>query len=498
MKKIWVCMLLAGWQSFGAAPALLDELHHDTSQPLAQMAGNRARQAASAARVDANSRPPATGSGLSVGVGFDGIPSDGAAAPDTSGAAGDKQFVQFVNFEFAVFDKATGAIIQGPLPGTTPWSGFGGPCEAGNPTKNSEPIAQYDKAAGRWVLAYPVLVAPYTYCVAISTTNDATGTYYRYSFELPAEDVPDAPKLAVWPDAYYVSFNLLHDGSSTAGLAVAYDRTNMLAGNTAEPAISFRVASQTNLLPSDFDGTVAPASGEPNFYMNVGSASLNLFKFHADFAHPANSTFTGPTPLAIKSRPGYCSRAPGHCGNAVVLQPSPGGLLDAFPDQLMYRLAWRNVGGVEHLVANQTVIALLSNSPLASLRWYDITDPNSMPAVSQQGSVSDPLSGFWMASIAQDKNGDIALGFSASSLLLFPSIEFTGRLSSDPAGHMSSPQFIVQGSGVQLTNFLWGAYSAMTIDPDDCTFWYTTEYIRTTGIAKWSTRIASLRFPSCQ
>lgn len=480
-----------------AAPVLMRELRHDVSPPLAAMAGHAARVLPHPARAAAPT-PQAGSNSLTAGVNFDGIQSDGIAPPDTSGAAGSTQFVQWVNVEFAVFDKATGAVIQAPMPGNTLWAGFGGACEANN---SGQPIAQYDKAAARWVLAQPVLVTPYTYCIAISTTDDATGTYYRYAFALPAGDYPGSPKLAVWPDAYYVSFNIMRGGLPAGAMAAAYDRTNMLAGNPARPAVAFQLTpADTNLLPSDFDGTVAPATGEPDFFMDVASAStLNLFKFHVDFNTPANSTFTGPTAVTVKARPSWCSRAPGHCGGALVVQPSPGELLDALPDRLMYRLAWRNAGGTEHLTANQTVVAAPGGGPIPSLRWYDITSPNGTPTVAQQGSVNSLLTGYWMASIAQDKLGDIALGFSASSLTLDPSVAFTGRLTTDPPGTMEKPQFIVKGHGVQInTGGLWGAYSAMSIDPDDCTFWYTTEYIKTTGIATWSTRIASLRFAACQ
>jgi len=44
----------------------------------------------------------------------------------------------------------------------------------------------------------------------------------------------------------------------------------------------------------------------------------------------------------------------------------------------------------------------------------------------------------------------------------------------------------------------WGDYSAMTVDPtDDCTFWFTTEYLKANGTFNWSTRIASFKFASC-
>ncbi len=38
----------------------------------------------------------------------------------------------------------------------------------------------------------------------------------------------------------------------------------------------------------------------------------------------------------------------------------------------------------------------------------------------------------------------------------------------------------------------------MTVDPvDDCTFWYTQEYLVTNGTWNWNTRIANFKFPGC-
>jgi hypothetical protein len=105
-----------------------------------------------------------------------------------------------------------------------------------------------------------------------------------------------------------------------------------------------------------------------------------------------------------------------------------------------------------------------------------------------------------MGSIAMDKVGDIAVGYSASSTSVYPSIRYTGRLPTDPLGTMaSSENIILNGAGSQLANLSrWGDYSSMTVDPtDDCTFFYTTEYLKSSGTFNWSTRIASFKFPSC-
>ena len=97
-----------------------------------------------------------------------------SAPPDTTGAAGATQYVQWVNSSFAVFNKATGAALYGPVPGNTLFSGFGGACETSN---DGDPVVLYDKLADRWVLmqfAVPT-GGPYFQCIAVSKTSDATG-----------------------------------------------------------------------------------------------------------------------------------------------------------------------------------------------------------------------------------------------------------------------------------------------------------------------------------
>src|SRR5947209_7876778 len=175
-----------------------------------------------------------------------------AAPPDTNAAVGATQIVQWVNTSFAVFDKTTGTAQIGPVAGNTLWSGFGGPCETSN---DGDIIAQYDKAAGRWVLAQPVFTAPFFYCVAVSTTSDATGSFNRYSFSMP--NLPDYPKLGVWPDAYYATFNMFSGNFFVGARACALDRASMLSGSAAT-AVCFQLSSSfASLLPSDLDGSTA-------------------------------------------------------------------------------------------------------------------------------------------------------------------------------------------------------------------------------------------------
>jgi hypothetical protein len=423
--------------------------------------------------------------------------SDQYAPPDTNGAVGATQYVQWVNTYFAVFDKTTGAIASGfPKAGNSIWAGFGGGCQTNN---DGDPIVQYDKLANRWILTqFSVSTTPYLQCVAVSTSPDATGSYYRYAFSYGNTQFNDYPKLGVWPDGYYISYNIFNNAQTFAGSKVcALDRAKMLAGNTSATQQCFQLStSYGGLLPSDLDGTTAPPAGSPNFFVNFGSNSLNLWKFHVDFANSANTTFTGPTNISVAAFNAACSG-----GGACIPQPNTSNKLDSLADRLMYRLAYRNRGGVESLVVNHSVTVGNKRTGITSVRWYEIRTPNGTPTVFQQGTLgtSDSIHR-WMGSIAMDKQGNIALGYSASSGTVKPSIRYTGRLVTDALGTMQTENIIQAGGGSQTgTLHRWGDYSAMTVDPvDDCTFWYTNEYLKANGSFNWSTRIASFKFPGCQ
>ena len=496
-----------------ANPIVTHELKHDLSGPLHQVVMPAQSRGPTQAPLAQPTRSPFTslqsdpvartvsGAGLNVGIGlnFDGLnarPDTVASGgpfvpPDTNGAVGATQFVQWVNVTFEVFDKATGATVLGPTPGNAFWKGFGGPCETRN---DGDIIIQYDKAAARWIAAQPVFVAPFMYCLAISTTSDATGSYNRYAFAFPVDDFPDYPKLGVWPDAYYATFNIFTPRKFAGAMACAYDRANMLAGNAATAVCFQQPSNVSSLLPSDLDGTTAPPAGAPNFMLGIADATdLFIFRFHVDFASPANSTFTGPGLIPVAPFNEICNRAK---VRACIPEPPPGQKVDAISDRLMYRLAYRNFGDHESLVANHTV----AGGPLAGVRWYEIRNPSAVPFVSQQGTVVAADVNFWMGSIAMDKAGDIALGFSASSDGLDPSVEIVGRTPADPAGNMLGPTTVAIGTGVQQDSFhRWGDYSSMAVDPqDDCTLWYTQEYYLANGESNWSTRITSFKFPSCK
>jgi len=443
-------------------------------------------QAAHAAQLSAPTTPGLNFAGVGNGdYGFD----PNSAPPDTNGVVGATQYVQWVNQSFAVFDKTTGAIAAGfPKNGNSLWAGFGGGCQNNN---DGDPLVQYDKAANRWILSqFSVSTTPFLQCVAVSTTSDATGTYARYAFQYA--NFPDYPKMGVWPDGYYISFNIFGN-SFLGGLACAYDRTKMLAGLPANQICFGPISSFASPLPSDLDGSTAPPAGSPNFFVNLQTTtSLNLFKFHADFATPANSTFTGPTVITV----------PGFATAATVPQQDTSQRLDALSDRLMYRLAYRNIGGHEAMVVTHSVAGpKVRGVSTAGVRWYELRSPGTGTfSLFQSATFSPDTRHRWMGSAAMDKVGNIALGYSLSSGTTRPALGYATRTPADAPGTLANEVIFKQGTGSQLTGLSrWGDYSTTSIDPvDDCTFWFTGEYLKANGTFNWSTQITSFKVAGCQ
>jgi hypothetical protein len=408
--------------------------------------------------------------------------------PDTNGTVGATQYIQWVNTSFAIFNKTTGALIAGPTRGNTLWSGFGGGCQTNN---DGDPVVVYDKLANRWVMSqFSVSTTPYLQCIAVSQTSDATGAWYRYSFSYGPTNFDDYPKMGVWPDAYYETFNMFQNGQTFIGAdACAYDRNKMLAGLAATQQCFQQNASVGGLLPSDLDGTTPPPTGSPNYMVFFSTNSLHLYKFHVDWVTPTNSTFTGPTVINVAAFSPLCG------GGQCVVEPG-GSTLDSLGDRLMHRLAYRNFGTHESLVVDHSVVAGTSGG----VRWYEIQNPSGTPVVAQQSTYAPDAAYRWMGSVAMDQAGNLAVGYSKSSSSIFPSVAFAGRLATDPVSTLEAETLVVSGAGSQNynSNNRWGDYSAIQVDPvDDCTFWYTQEYIKTTGSFNWNTRIANFKFTNC-
>jgi hypothetical protein len=439
--------------------------------------------------------------------------------PDPNGEVGPNNYVEMINLVFGVYDKS-GNLLLGPVDTGTLWSGFEIP-DCTDPS--GDPVVMYDQLMDRWVLSQFTTRGPeYWNCVAVSTTSDPTGSYYRYAFST-GPNFPDYPKYGNWTDSYVITTRefgpTIEYGIGVYGL----EKNKMVNGL---PARSVRFFIDGNvpenlplvgdgLLPADVDGkqkpktdTSIPLVGTQDDGAGYGATfdALNIWDLNVKWRSTPVASLVLNTQLPTAPFDSIFPCAP--TSRDCLPQPgitNPAQYLDilSYRQRPTFRLAYRNFKNYETMVTNQSVEA----SPgVAGVRWYEIRRVGTTYSIQQQGTFA-PGDGIhrWMGSIAQDKNGDMGLGYSVvNGTDVFPGIRYTGRLAGDPAGQMTLGEgTVIDGSGVQrTTNSRWGDYTDLTVDPvDDCTFWYVNEYYTLAGqissTAGWQTRIASFKLPGC-
>ena len=448
--------------------------------------------------------PAATFEGLDFGTWGNGHP------PDTVGDVGPAHYIQAINTALGIFDKATGSLISAFTFNTFMSQGhFGNICDTNN---FGDPVILYDTFEDRWVitdfafvLSAGNVIPPALQCFAVSKTGDPIGGGWNfYSIETPG-GLGDYPKFGIWSDGIYMSANMFGypAGSPFQGAKLfALNKAQMYAGAPSVQVVSFDApAGDFTLLPANARlQTGTPAPGTPNYFLSTWlfTNAVTVYKFHVDWNRISLSTFTGPdVPIAATSWPNQgVANAPSQVGNS----------LDVLQIRAMMQNQYSNISGVESLWATHTVRRVLNGT--AAPRWYQVNvTGGTVGAAMSQAATWDPdaanVMNRFMPSLAVNRNGDMALGYSTSNATTKPAIKYAGRLAGDPINTFSqTEQTLIQGLGTQTGNCggqpctRWGDYSAMSLDPDGCTFWYTNMYYPVDGL-NHHTRVGSFVFESC-
>ena len=447
-------------------------------------------------------------------LGFEGLDRQNWGAgspPDTNGDVGPNHYIQSVNTSVGIYDKTNGTLITAFTFDTLMSQGnFGNQCDTEN---FGDPVVLYDTFEDRWILtdfAFTLdgggnVNPPIAYqCFAVSKTgNPVTGGWNFYSTTV-TDALNDYPKFGVWTDGIYMSSNLFAfpAGGSFQGVRTwSFNKAQMYAGAPTAQSVAFNVGGgDFTLIPSNARlQTGTPPAGRPNLFVSTWlfTNALTVYKFHVDWAHPSLSTLTGPdTPLAATNWPNAAVANAPQSGTAT--------LLDVLQIRAMVQNQYTNYSGTESLWATHT-IRRANTTGFAAPRWYQVNVTGGTVAANlPQAATWDPdgANTFhrFMPSLALDRAGNMALGYSKSSSTTFPSFSYAGRLASDAVNTFSlTEQNLFVGTASQTGSSRWGDYSSMTLDPDGCTFWYTTEYANPASQAfdmRWKTRVNSFSYAS--
>ncbi|HEX7808376.1 MAG TPA: carboxypeptidase regulatory-like domain-containing protein, partial [Thermoanaerobaculia bacterium] len=433
--------------------------------------------------------------------------------PDTVGDVGPTYYIQSINTSLAIYRKSDNVRVAAMTYNTFMSQGnFGNLCDTNN---FGDPVILYDTFEDRWVVtdfAFQldgggnVINPPGAFqCIAVSMTNDpVTGGWNFYSINT-AGGLGDYPKFGIWPDGLYMYASMFGYPSGApfiTGRAYAFNKAQMYAGKPTVQVVSFDIpGGDFTVLPANARlQTGTPPAGAPNYFVSTFQYlnALTVYKFHVDWDKVTLSTFTGPdVPLAATSWP-----------NAnVALAPSLGGnSLDTLGIRAMMQNQYTNIGGAESLWTTHTV-RRGNTTGFAAPRWYQVNvtggtvNPNLPQGTTWDPDAADVIHRF-MPSLAVDRAGNLAMGYSTSSSTTKPALKYAGRLAGDPVNTFSqTEQLLVQGAGTQTgscggTCTRWGDYAAMSLDPDGCTFWFTSMYYAVDGL-NHQTRIGSFAFPGC-
>ncbi len=445
-------------------------------------------------------------------TGFEGLDRENWGAgspPDTNGDVGPTYYIQTVNSSVGIYDKTTGTQVAAFTLDTLMSQGnFGNQCDTEN---FGDPVVLYDTFEDRWIItdfAFTLdgggnVNPPIAFqCFAVSKTgNPVSGGWNFYSIAV-TDALNDYPKFGVWTDGIYMSSNLFGfaSGGSFQGVRTwAFNKARMYAGAPTAQVVSFNVgAGDFTVIPSNARLQVGtPPPGRPNLFLSTSNFlnAVSVYKFHVDWNSIGLSTFTGPdVPLASTSWP--------NANVANAPQPGTATLLDVLATRAMVQNQYTNYSGVESLWASHTV-RRANTTGFAAPRWYQVNVTGGTVAANlPQATTWDPNGANvvhrFMPSVGLDRAGNMAMGYSTSSSTVFPSFAYAGRLAGDPINTFSqTEQTLFTGTASQTGTTRWGDYSAMTLDPNGCTFWYTTEYANPVSQAfdkRWKTRVNSFSY----
>lgn len=410
------------------------------------------------------------------------------APPDTAMDVGDRQIVEVVNVGMMVFDKASLQVQLGPIGIRSLWSSLGS--NACATYDDGDPQVRWDARAQRWIVGQFAVSGSVDYmCLAVSQTADATGRWYAYAF---AKDLfPDYPKLSIWGDSYWVTYNMFTRSFQGARVC-SYARTPMLNGQATTERCFNTSTTYGGLLAADLDGTIAPPASMRQVMVGLGATNQTLAFWRRSSTDGTTTSAIAPT---VEPNVGAYTIACGGSGGACVPQKGTTSLLDTLGDRLMARFAVRMDPSGEF--ATGLVAHSVQANGVTAIRWYRIRLDATGGITVLESQVHQPDTSLhrWMPSIASNTSGEIAVGYSASNSASNPSIRVAGRVGVSGALDVAETT-LVQGAGSQVSTYSrWGDYTQMAIDPDGCSFWFVSEYYDQTLQFKWRTGISRFTLP---
>ncbi|MBK7393792.1 MAG: carboxypeptidase regulatory-like domain-containing protein [Chloracidobacterium sp.] len=388
--------------------------------------------------------------------------------PDTHGAVGPNHIMTALNTQVRIQSKTGGTLSTVTLNSFFATVGGGG--------GTFDPRVLYDPYANRWICVAvdDAQNATSKVLIAVSQTNDPTGTWNFYGYDHDAADIE-------WADYPMVGFNKnwiavsINDFaiSNNAGLGAntyIFDKSTLYAG-----------APTPTMAKVPIDGATFGNVHQPvETYDNTTETLYVIQRWSSSAGQLRIYTITGTSAAPAFTATALFPSSTGWSTTAVAAPQSGGGAITVTNnDSRMQRVVLRN-GSVW---AAHTIF--LTGPSRTSVQWWQFNPASG--AVDQMGRIDDPTGTNFYAfpSIAVNANNHALIGYSAFSATTFPSAAYSYRAAADGITTTRDPLRYKNGLACYRKTFggttnRWGDYSNTVVDPtDDTTFWTLQEYAET-------------------
>jgi hypothetical protein len=448
---------------------------------------------------------------------FIGVNQTGASdfdRPDSMGAVGSNYFMEVINFAVAVYAKSNGTLVASTnlnaflgliVPAGQPYEGTYPDPSAPYPY-TGDPRVLYDHTSQRW-FACAIDGSSQHVLLAVSKTSDPVGTggasWVSDNWDhylVPTGSVPtnnygmDQDKLAVDGNGVYIVCDALAWlGGLTEKLRIAALPKTSLLGSTSIVQTNFIFDAPSNTLAHPAVNFDAVSTNDPVWFIDVKGTNLycNQLKWTNGFTSKPGFTMTNWAQLPITS-----SYAPAVLFGAPQFGTSTKIKVDDTSRLTM--AVTRTLAGTQYLwTCHNIIVNSNGNNDViapdrAAIEWFKICLTSAITNADSSRiydrAPNNPRS-YYCPSLAVNKSGDIAIGFSGSSVNDYVGAYYWGKLQNGVS--LNTPTRYHDGQD-SVGALLWGDYSFTTLDPvDGLTFWTIQEYAESPSI--WGTRITAVR-----
>ena len=399
----------------------------------------------------------------------------GCTPPDGAVGVGPNHVFSMVNTAGIIYTK-TGSLVRGTFALD---SFFGVPGHS-----LSDPQVSFDTGSGRWFTSI-IDVTTNNIQVAVSTSNDPTGTFNIYTITDP-NHLPDQPVTGTNADKYVVSVNDFNT-AGTSFIGVHYfvlNKSELVAGaSTIDTAQNTPDPNMFSLHPAQH------LSSSTTFYLVTDCTGSCVSSPTSTTSTETVISLTGVPPGTVSSSSSSFSIATSVIGPNGV-QPGTSTTVNT-DDNRVETVVWES----NSLWAawNDACVPSGDSSTRTCLRLVQATTSGSTATKNQDFDFAASGAYYFYPAVTSSQ-GSLAVSFSESSSSVFPSALATGRASSDPINTLQSPATIRAGSADD-TSTRYGDYFGAATDPTptaSSTFWLEAEYRKSSTFQNWNTVISQI------